>query len=351
MTEGCNLACRHCWIQPKFQGSGHSSPAMDLGLFRLIIDQAKPLGLSVVKLTGGEPLIHPRINEMLDYIKREDLRLTVETNGVALTQELAEKMKSCKNPFVSVSIDGVRPETHEWVRGVAGCLDQAVQGIRHLVQAGFRPQVIMTIMRRNRDEMEEVVKLAESLGAGSVKFNVVQPTARGELMQQGGETLSIEELVEIGQWVETELSSRSGIRLHYGHPAAFRPLSRMFSDDGGGCTVCGIFGILGVLANGNYALCGIGETVPDLIFGHAEIDRLEDVWRNTEILQQIRSGLPSRLKEVCGECLMKERCFGSCIAQNYYRTKDLWAPFWFCQEARKKNLFPETRVWRSPKIP
>ena len=344
LTEGCNLRCRHCWIVPKYQSGDKSYPALKLELFRSIIQQAKPLGLSGVKLTGGEPLLHPNIHEILDVIRSEELNLTMETNGVLCTLELAEKMQATsENPFVSVSIDGADAETHEWVRGVEGCFEGALDGIRNLVKAGFRPQVIMSLMKRNKDQIEAVVKMAESLGAGSVKFNLVQPTARGEIMHDAGETLTIQELVELGEWIENTLSKSTKLRLVYSHPAAFKPLSRMFGEGGDGCGVCGIFGILGVLGNGSYALCGIGETVPEMVFGHAEKDRLEDVWKNTPILNEIREGLPGKLEGICADCMVRGVCLGNCIAQNYYTNKDLWASYWYCEEAKKVNLFPDTR--------
>jgi len=344
LTEGCNLCCRHCWIVPKFQTEHYSYPALDFELFQSIVTQAKPLGLSGIKLTGGEPLLHPEIHKILEFIRDEDLRLTVETNGVLCTPELTQKIAGCKNPFVSVSLDGTDAETHEWVRGVTGCFESALDGVRNLVETGLNPQIIMTIMRRNKDQMENLVHLAESLGAGSVKFNVVQPTARGEKMHDAGETLTVEELVNLGRWVETILSDSTPLRLHYSHPLAFHPLGKMFGDNGNGCGLCGIRGILGVLANGSYALCGIGETVPELVFGHAASDTLEDVWNNTPVLVELREGLPQRFEGICGGCIMKSRCLGSCIAQNYYRSKNLWAPFWYCEEAQRKGLFPDTRI-------
>jgi SynChlorMet cassette radical SAM/SPASM protein ScmF len=344
LTEGCNLRCRHCWIAPKYQGEGNSYPVLDLDLFRSIIDQAKPLGLKGVKLTGGEPLLHPEIHEILEYIRTEDLRLIVETNGVLCTAELAQKMASCKEPFVSVSLDGADAETHEWVRGVPGCFDAALEGLRNLVEAGFRPQVIMTIMRHNKDQMEPAVQLAERLGAGSLKFNIVQPMARGEKMHESGEALSIEELVALGRWVENTLSSSTPLRLHYDHPLAFRPLGKMFGENGNGCGTCGILSILGVLANGSYALCGIGETVSDLVFGRAATDPLEEIWSKTTILLELREGLPHRLDGICGDCLMKGICLGNCLAQNYYRNKNLWKSFWYCGEAHSRGLFPRTRI-------
>jgi SynChlorMet cassette radical SAM/SPASM protein ScmF len=345
LTEGCNLRCRHCWIAPKYQVDCEATPALDFELFCHIVDQAKPLGLSGVKLTGGEPLIHPRISEILDYLRCQELGLTIESNGVVCTAVLAAKIKTCKNPSVSVSLDGSNAETHEWMRGVEGCFDAAVRGIKNLVDAGIRPQVIMSLMRRNKDQMDGVVRLAESLGAGSVKFNIVQPTARGERMHEAGETLTIEELVELGQWVENDLSASTSLKLFYSHPVAYRPLNRMFGLQGDGCGQCGIFGILGVLGNGSYALCGIGETVPELVFGHAIHDRLEDVWNGNTVLQELREGLPTRLQGICGECLMKRVCLGNCVAQNFYRSKSLWAPNWYCEEAAKQTLFPETRVF------
>jgi SynChlorMet cassette radical SAM/SPASM protein ScmF len=346
LTEGCNLRCRHCWIAPKYQSEANQYPALDLDLFKSIVEQAKPLGLTGVKLTGGEPLLHPQINEILEHIRNEHLSLTVETNGVLCTPELASMMAQCKNTFVSMSLDGAEAETHEWVRGVEGCFETALQGIRNLVSAKLRPQVIMTIMRHNKDQIEPMVRLAERAGAGSVKFNIVQPTARGEKMHDSGEALDIEELVELGDWVENTLSASTNLRLDYDHPLAFRPLGKMFSENGDGCGVCGILGIFGVLANGSYALCGIGETVPELVFGHAATDSLEEIWNKSLVLVELRQGLPERFEGICGDCLMKGLCLGSCVAQNYYQSMNIWAPYWYCEDAWNRGLFPETRKIR-----
>jgi SynChlorMet cassette radical SAM/SPASM protein ScmF len=189
-----------------------------------------------------------------------------------------------------------------------------------------------------------VVRLAESLGAGSVKFNPVMPTARGERLHASGETLSIEELVELGRWVENTLCDATPLPLYYHHPPAFRPLSRMLGPQGSGCGACGILGILGVLWDGSYALCGIGASVPDLVFGQAARDSLAEVWRHHPVLQELREGLPHKLGGVCGACLMRGVCLGSCVAQNYYLDGDFWAPFWYCEQARQQGLFPETRL-------
>jgi SynChlorMet cassette radical SAM/SPASM protein ScmF len=311
-------------------------------LFETAIREAKPLGLSGVKLTGGEPLLHPEFERLVAIVRREELGLTVETNGVLCTPALAAEMARSPGAFVSVSLDGADAATHEWVRGVAGSFEAARQAVRHLAEAGLRPQVILSVMRCNADQLEAVVRMAEGLGAGSVKFNVVQPTGRGERFQEGTDGLGVAELVALGRWVERELAPATRLRLFFDYPLAFRALSRIASGDG--CGVCGILGILGVIARGQYALCGIGEQVPGLAFGEVGVEPLGRVWGENEVLEELRDGLPGRLEGVCGECLMKYRCLGSCVAQNYYRSGRLWAPFWFCEEAEGAGLFPPSRL-------
>jgi SynChlorMet cassette radical SAM/SPASM protein ScmF len=340
LTEGCNLACRHCWLAPAFDGDGSKHAMLPVALFRDLLDEARPLGLRKVKLTGGEPLLHPHFLELLDVTRAAGLGVTVETNGLLCTPEITAAIAAIKNPFVAVSLDGVDAETHEWVRGVKGAFDKATAAIRRLAEAGIRPQIIMTVMRRNAGQIEPMVRLAEDLGAASLKFNVVQPTARGDQLRSQGETLGIGELIALGRHVDNELAATTKLRLLFDYPMAFRPLRRIARHD----SICGILNILGVLSTGHFALCGIGMQVPELVFGTAGKDSLKEVWHDNPVLNKIRSGMPGQFKGICSRCLMLQRCLGACLAQNYYGTRDLWAPFWFCRMAEEEGLFPVSRL-------
>jgi SynChlorMet cassette radical SAM/SPASM protein ScmF len=331
---------------PRFDATGNHYPTLPVELFETAIREAKPLGLSGVKLTGGEPLLHPHFTRLLEIVRREELRLIIETNGLLCTPEIAAEIAKSPDRFVSVSIDGSDAATHEWVRGVPGAFEAARQAVRNLVAVGIRPQVIFTVMRSNAGQVDAIVHMAEELGAASVKFNVVQPTARGEKLHKDQETLNIADLIALGRHVEQELAPKTKLKLFILYPQAFRALHRIASGDG--CGTCGIFGILGVIAGGHYALCGIGEQVPDLVFGEVGKDLLEEVWRENAILKALREGLPERLEGVCSRCLMKQSCMGSCVAQNYYRKGSLWAPNWFCEQAEEAGLFPTSRLGTIP---
>jgi len=315
-----------------------------VNLFKSIVQQAKPFGLKGIKLTGGEPLLHPGIIEVLTFLKGEELSVVLETNAVLCSAELAKAVGALKNIFVSVSIDGACSETHDWIRQSRGSFASAIKGIQTFISFGIRPQIIMTVMRRNQGEIEQCIKMAEALGVESVKFNITQPTARAKILQEEGQTLTIKELIVLGDWIERELSGKTALRIVYSHPPAFRPLGKLYTATKDFCGSCGVLNILGVLADGSYALCGIGQTVPEMVFGHAACDKLKDIWWYNNVLTQLRQGLPDQLQGVCHMCVMRGRCRGQCVAENFCLNKNLWASYWYCEAAYQQGLFPGSRL-------
>ncbi len=132
-----------------------------------------------MKLTGGEPCLHPQIAQILEMVRDSRLRLVLETNAVLLTPELAALVAACRQPFVSVSLDGTDPETHEWVRQVPGSYQGALRGIGYLVEAGVRPQIIFSVMRKNLDQVGPIVRLAQELEGGVSKVQHCPAVAPG----------------------------------------------------------------------------------------------------------------------------------------------------------------------------
>jgi len=346
ITGGCNLACRHCWITPTFQRGDDPGEYLSYDLFALAIQEGLPLGLNHVKLTGGEPLLHPELTRLIDLIRENELSLSIETNGTLLSRSLAAYLREKSTlSVISVSLDGANSDTHDAFRSVRGSFEKACQGIRNLVEVGFRPQVIMSLHKQNVDEIELLVQLAQSLGASSVKFNIIQPSGRGEKMVEREQTLSIPRLIELGRWIENDVQKRTSIKLYYSWPMAFYGINHLLSYDGYSCS---IVNILGILHSGQLALCGIGTEVPELCYGRLGKDNLADIWRSNPTLLDLRKQIPSGLEGICSECIFRDRCLGMCVAENYHNAKRLTAPFWFCHSAYEMNLFPVSR--RNAKI-
>ncbi len=342
LTSGCNCACRHCWFVPDPSLPGRADTVLVPDQLRRVIEQALPLGLTSIKWTGGEPTFHPRFPDFLAMQREFGLTGSIETNGMLVDAELAAGLRESGVHSVSVSLDGAEAATHDAIRGVKGGFERTCRGIRALVAAGYRPEIILTLQRANLAELPELFTLANELGAGAVKLNVLQPVLRGQKLAQEGEALAVNEILEVARSIEAAAEKHGNIPIQLDVPMAFRPLSGVLSGENAGS--CNIMHVLGILPSGQYALCGVGQHVPELAMGGIDEVELEKVWREHPILVRIRLGLPRKLQGVCSRCLMQSGCLGSCIASNYQLSGDLLAPYWFCRQADEAGLFPKQRL-------
>lgn len=344
LTNGCNLACRHCWITPKFvNGEPDPGDCLDLELLKKAVREAKPLGLQSAKLTGGEPTLHPQFVEIADYLTYEGLSLTMETNGTLIDAVLARHLKEKTSLWhVSVSIDGPSAEVHDPFRGVSGSFDAAVRGLRALVNAGYRPQVIMSLHRGNAGHVAEMVRFVAELGAGSLKFNPVMQSGRGITMHANNEDLKIEELLDLVTYIRGELQASSPINLYISTPLALYSVRELVENRSRG--QCHVLNILGILGSGDMALCGIGRTVPDLCYGSLQEVSVGEAWLEHPMIQQLRSQLSGEYPGICRQCIHARQCLTWCVALNYVESGSLVAPFSTCQAAFEHGLFPLSRL-------
>jgi SynChlorMet cassette radical SAM/SPASM protein ScmF len=350
LSSSCNLRCRHCWTAPEYSaGAPLQGKTIDIEALHDAVIEGKTLGLSNAKLTGGEPMLHPRFKEIVNMLTAEGIEMNMETNGTLMNSEIAEYLKNySKVGFISVSLDSPNPAEHDTFRGVKGAFMATLNGLDAMVAAGFKNcQVIMAVHRGNMHQMLDLTLLAKEHGAGSVKFNPVTKTGRGILMHEKGETLEFEEYINLARYVNNELRPSIPIPIYMSMPLALTPFHELWRTKGKACD-CGVIGILGILGGGEIALCGIGQTINALVYGHLGKDRIRDIWLNHPIIQGLRRDLedtPS-YPGVCGVCIHAKSCRTGCIADNYRFGGTLLSPSWLCEQAYKKGVFPETRLKR-----
>ncbi len=344
----CNLKCRHCWINPPYADSrGVREDEASLDDIISALEECRGLGMNSIKLTGGEPFTRKDIFSLLGYIKKNAIKLNMETNGVFIRSEEARALKEAGAYMVAVSLDGPDARTHEALRGVEGSFDDALKGIAALKDEGINLQIIMSLWKGNKDRMRETIELAKSIGASSVKINLIQGMCRADRMQELQETLSVKETIDIYNKLDREMQDGPSIRVIFDIPPAFKPVKDMRIEN---VTSCGIFGILGILGDGAISICGIGSNVDTLVLGRIGKDRIEDIWNGHPVLKEIRESIPSRMSGICGRCMLKFYCLGKCRAEAFYSSGSLSAPLSFCQTAYEEGLFPESRIVEVIKI-
>ena len=342
-TRFCNLKCKHCWIEPPVKkDQGIEEDELSIEEIVDIVKEAQKLGVTSVKLTGGEPLLRKDLSPLLEFCAESGIETVIETNGTLITKDVAEMLVKFRVRHISVSLDSAFGEMHDFFRGQKGAFRQTVRGIRMLKDAGMSPQVIMSLYRENLVGFEEFVKFMEDLEISDVKINIICPVGRGEYMQNAELAPTVKEVIDFSKKTEGIRESFRG-SLYVDIPAAFKDLKEIKN---GKCSGCSVKNILGLLPDGSISICGIGFLDKDMIFGNIRKDHalIGDIWHNNVFLKRVREQVPSKLEGICGKCVFRNTCLGGCRAHVYHNTGSITAPYWFCQEAYDQGLFPATRM-------
>jgi SynChlorMet cassette radical SAM/SPASM protein ScmF len=338
LSDRCNLNCSHCWISPKSFDAPETP--LPLAVLENAIQQARPLGLTSVKLTGGEPLLHPHWKELIAMPALDGVNISVETNGTLIDDVVVEVFQNPTVDQVSVSIDAASAEIHDGIRGRRGAFQRAVAGVEALSRAGVNTQIIFTLQRQNAQEMDKVIALCKGLGAASLKVNHLLPCGRGKDAFEKKQNLDLSELKALYHKVEADHPRSNGFTIVFDLPIAFRSLKSMTQ---GGISECRVLNILSILANGDLSICGIGQVFPNLRMGNIYKDEIAFVWENNQILHSLRNGLPGKLEGACGGCIFKFQCLGGCRANAYALTGNFFAPYFLCDALRNSGQFPSSR--------
>jgi len=347
LSDSCNLRCQHCWVTPTYvNGKPTPGQVIDLGQLKKAVCEGKTLGLSGAKLTGGEPMLHPEFRQIAKMLTEENLSLVMETNGTLIDRELAEFMKNETNiNFIAISLDSPNESHHDAFRGLKGAYRSALNGVKYLVEAGYNNvQIIMSVHRKNVDEVRELVALAETKGAASVKLNPVTNNGRGALMHENKEVLNISEVLELKDIVQGDLKQMAKIPIILNVPPSVRPLSEVTAGPRI-CGDCGVDHILGILGTGDVALCGIGKTMPTFIYGNIATDSIRDIWLNHPGVVKLRHDLKDfeNYPELCRNCIYMRKCRTGCVVENYTKSEKLIYPNEVCVFAEENDLFKNSR--------
>src|SRR6201982_2171529 len=100
----CNLACKYCNEFDDF-----SKPVPLETMFRRV-DKLAELGTSVITISGGEPLLHPELDDIIRRIRRHSMVAGLITNGYLLTPERIERLNDAGLEWLQISIDNVTPD-------------------------------------------------------------------------------------------------------------------------------------------------------------------------------------------------------------------------------------------------
>lgn len=344
----CNLACKHCAPQssPTASTVGDLTEAECLKAVR----HFKELNATTVILSGGEPLIHPHFKRIVRALIDAGLAVGIETNGMLLTPAMAaffrELLDQGHSLALAVSLDGGDAASHDFLRG-KGSFDRVLVGLKNLLAVDIRVQLQIVMGRQNRNTIASLYAIAEEVQARRVQFAFLHEVGRAR-----------EYLDEINlTWDEIHDVQRQILRCLEEHPvptilklppAVILPelLPRLSRAKAEGDKLMGLavscaFPIISVLPDGNITICAHTRDEKDARFGNVRDLTLVQSWQQNDF-DSIREAYVKAdwLKGICGDCVFKLQCKGSCRAYAKTAYGDFDQPHPICKSMAEAGRFP-----------
>jgi len=241
ITERCNLRCKHCFVSAVSTG-------YDMN-YELIIDHIIPAiiknKISRVTLTGGEPLVYPRLTDLVNTLGDQNVSVGICTNGVLVNEELLGLIKNCKGIHFNISLDGFSPSSHGRFRGneEPEVFNRIIENIKLLGRYHMLKGILVTPnVFTPLEEYVELCEFAKEAGAEYVLMNPLSEFGRGESNVRLG--LSREELIKL-QSLTQRFNQNDFQMVYIRFPRTTDlPVSKCHAGD-----------ILYVFTNGNVAYC------------------------------------------------------------------------------------------------
>ncbi|MGN1389793.1 MAG: GTP 3',8-cyclase MoaA [Bulleidia sp.] len=178
ITDRCNLRCRYCMPEGIQQVQMHEILTYEEILE--IAGAAASLGITKIKVTGGEPLVRLGCADLVKQLKEIPgiEQVTMTTNGILLKQNLPA-LKEAGIDAINVSLDTLKPEVFRMITG-SDRLQDVKDGIEASVSAGIRTKVNTVLQTGVNDgEWKDLIRLAEDLPI-DVRFIEMMPIGYGK---------------------------------------------------------------------------------------------------------------------------------------------------------------------------
>jgi Y-X(10)_GDL-associated radical SAM protein len=311
ITLACDLKCRHCGSRA---GKSRTDELSTEECFEVIEALAR-LGTREVNLIGGEAYMRRDWTELIRQVKANGMRCLIQTGGRNFNEKFIDMALEAGLDGLGVSIDGLE-ELHDYLRGVPGSFDRAIQTLKAARDAGIVTSVNTQIGSRTAPDMHGI--LDKIIEVGAVSWQLQLTVAMGNAVDNDELLLQPYKLGEIMPLL-AELYPRTrannvlmvpGNNIGYFGP--YEHLWRGLGDDRVHWTGCsGGHTVIALEADGLVKGCPSLES-REFGVGNIREMSMEDMWHRSERMQFSRLRSSDMLSGFCGSCYYKDACLGGC---------------------------------------
>ncbi|MDE6530234.1 MAG: radical SAM protein, partial [Lachnospiraceae bacterium] len=165
IENGCLLKCRHCSSFATDQGKRMNYTTREMIAFLQIFSEKK-----YIFLTGGEPLLHNKFDEILFFLKKELSNVFVGafTTGIVarqgklcgISEKRAHNLAALGLEMCYFSIYSTQAKKHDWMTENVGSFELTLESIKRLREQNVEVKINLVITKKNQDEIGDIIEMA-----------------------------------------------------------------------------------------------------------------------------------------------------------------------------------------------
>ncbi len=310
LSYQCPLHCPYC-SNPLDIGGEAYRDELETEHWLRAFAEARALGVLQLALTGGEPMLRRDLDELVAAGREAGLYSTLVTAGTLLTRERAARLKEAGLDHVQVSIQSPDPAENDRIAGVRS-FEKKLAAARAL---GFPLTINCVLHRQNLDRIEEILELAEELGAQRLELANTQYYGWAVVNQQA--LMPTREQLERGEEAVQRFRARVGPRI-----TVLWVLPDFYEDLPKPCMGGWGRGVIVVAPDGEALPCQAAATIPGLALPNVRDRSLDWIWNASDAFTRFRG--TDWMQEPCRSCPLgrQEEDWGGCRCQALRLTGD-----------------------------
>ena len=309
LTHRCPLHCVYCSNPVELTKRTEELPTE---VWSRVFHQAAQLGVLQADFTGGEPLARTDIIDLIHAARSAGLYVNLITSGMPMDEVRLAKLVEAGLDHLQLSFQGAREETAQEISGTKSHA-QKLRVLEWLKKVRVAVTLNFVIHRRNIDQIEEMLSIAESSSATRIEFANVQYYGwafanRENLLPTRAQ---LDRSLEVIKSAEERL--RGKIRIESVVPDYYAKYPKPCMGGWGRKLML-------ITPNGDALPCHAAKVIPELQFANVKESSLREIWESSPAFQKFRG--EDWMQAPCKTCDRRTLDFGGCRCQAFLLAGD-----------------------------
>ncbi len=309
ITYRCPLSCVFCY-NPVDYAKQHNE--LTTSEWIKVLREGRKMGAAQLGLSGGEPLLRNDLEEIVSEAHKLGFYTNLITSGIGMTEKRIKDLKEAGLDHIQLSFQDSTKEMNDFLSSTKTF--DLKKRVANLIKKYDYPMVLNCVLHRlNIDHIEEILKMAEAMGAEFVELANTQFYSWGMLNRD--QLLPSEEQLKKAEKITHKFRDRLGnkMKLFFIMPDYYSVRPKKCMNGWGNVFVT-------VQADGTVLPCHVASMLPGIEFESVKNKSLDWIWYESPGFNKFRGD--GWMKEPCKSCPEKENDLGGCRCQAFMLTGD-----------------------------